>query len=205
VFRGFFQGEMEKCRTFVGRSDEASSVRRGDGCTCFDFLAREETFVIRARAHGRAATRVRRPPFTKRGKMRKALYGLSVLVALGLAACATPYQANAFRGGFEDNQLQPDVFTVSFNGNAYTDMGTVRNYALYRCAELTVERGYDHFIILRDKENTNRSATATAHTATEEQKHQTFFTIKVAKGPKPTDNDDAYDAKFLLQSLHVDK
>lgn len=126
-------------------------------------------------------------------------------LVVGLAGClATPYQAMSFKGGYEETQLQPELFTVTFHGNAYTDMATVRNYALYRCAELTVARGFDYFEIVRDEKSTERSAIATGTQASEYEKHETVITFRVGKGPKPASH-DAYEARFLLNSLHVER
>jgi hypothetical protein len=43
-------------------------------------------------------------------------------LALALFACATPYQANSawsVRGGYETEQLGPDLFSVKASGNGY--------------------------------------------------------------------------------------
>lgn len=69
-----------------------------------------------------------------------------------VASCATPtpYQsAIGSRWGFEENQIETDRFRVSFGGNSLTDRETVENYLLYRAAELTLEQGYDHFILVQ--------------------------------------------------------
>jgi len=75
--------------------------------------------------------------------------------------CATPYQKSGFGGGYSDTQLQDDVFSVRFRGNAYTSRATVQKYLLLRCAELTVENGYDYFIIL-ERADTAKHSTYTA-------------------------------------------
>lgn len=86
--------------------------------------------------------------------------------ALAVSACAvtpTPYQpasagsrANAY--GYSDQQIEPDRFRVSFAGNSYTERETVERYLLYRAAQLTVERGYDHFI-LADRDTDKKTRT----------------------------------------------
>ena len=76
-------------------------------------------------------------------------------MAAGLAlltACATPtpYQAAGDNGwGFQESQIETNRFRVSFSGNSLTDRETVETYILYRAAELTLERGYDHFIMVQ--------------------------------------------------------
>ena len=74
---------------------------------------------------------------------------LSVSLLLALAACAapTPYKAAGQGYGYDETQIEDNRFRVSFSGNSLTDRETVENYLLYRAAELTLENGYDHFIV----------------------------------------------------------
>jgi hypothetical protein len=67
---------------------------------------------------------------------------------LGLAACATPYQARSLTGGFSDTRLDANTFRVEFLGNAYTARERVETYLLRRAAEVTLENGYDYFVLL---------------------------------------------------------
>lgn len=87
---------------------------------------------------------------------------------LALSACAvspTPYQpatagsrAVEARYGYTDQQIEPDRFRVTFAGNSYTNRETVERYLLYRSAQLTVERGFDHFI-LADRDTDKKTRT----------------------------------------------
>jgi hypothetical protein len=75
----------------------------------------------------------------------------------GLAGCmsATPYQpaTASSRAGYWDEQIESNRFRVSFAGNTLTSRDTVERYLLYRAAELTVQRGFDHFVLVnRDTE-----------------------------------------------------
>jgi len=79
-----------------------------------------------------------------------------------LAACATatPYQPASKPGafdGFSQTMLENDRARVTFGGNSLTDRETVENYLLYRAAEVAVERGFDHFLLIeRDTEEKTR-------------------------------------------------
>ena len=75
---------------------------------------------------------------------------LVAAVAVSLASCATPYAQQGFTGGFDVQELRPDVFRVSFQGNGYTSRETVQVYWLYRCAQLALEKGFNGFEILSD-------------------------------------------------------
>lgn len=90
--------------------------------------------------------------------------GATIAGAMALAACATPtpYQPATgqgfYRNGYSDQQIEPDRFQVSFSGNDLTSRETVERYLLYRAAQLTLERGFDHFV-LADRDTNVRSRT----------------------------------------------
>ena len=90
--------------------------------------------------------------------------GTTLVGALALAACATPtpYQpatgSGFYRNGYADQQIEPNRYQVSFAGNSLTSRETVERYLLYRSAQLTLERGYDYFI-LADRDTNLRSRT----------------------------------------------
>lgn len=79
-----------------------------------------------------------------------------------LAACATatPYQPAGWDGtpyGYAERPIEQDRFRVTFSGNSVTNRETVENYLLYRAAELTLQNGYDYFLVAdRDTEANRR-------------------------------------------------
>lgn len=127
-----------------------------------------------------------------------------ILTAL-LAGCVTKYHPKSGTGGYTDAQLQPDVFTVSFAGNANTSLEIVKSYSLYRCAELTVANGFDYFVIIDQDKTSQWNASAGAGSAVEYNYYTVAHTIKVHKGARPTDDPNAYDAHFLLSSMRVER
>lgn len=73
--------------------------------------------------------------------------------AIILAACATatPYQPASAPGGFDgfsQTMIEDDRAKITFGGNTLTERSTVENYLLYRAAEMTIERGFDHFTLV---------------------------------------------------------
>ena len=80
--------------------------------------------------------------------------------ALLLAGCAspTPYQpatGHGFnRNGYSEQRIENNRWMVSFSGNTLTSRETVERYLLFRAAELTVQQGFDHFILV--DRNTDR-------------------------------------------------
>jgi len=82
----------------------------------------------------------------------------TALGAAALSSCttmpATPYQpyraysAGGVHGGYSEQQLAPDRYVVRFHGNALTPRDRVEGYMLYRAADLTVQRGFDWFMVV---------------------------------------------------------
>jgi hypothetical protein len=81
-----------------------------------------------------------------------AAVGAIALLALGGCATSTPYQplaaSSAVSGGYADQRLSEGRFRVTFAGNTLTSRERVESYLLYRAAELTVEQGYDWFVVV---------------------------------------------------------
>jgi hypothetical protein len=114
-------------------------------------------------------------------------------LAVALAGCATGYQAKgAFSSGYSDVQIDENTYRVSYEGNGFTGKEEVDSMLIYRSADLTVQRGYDWFLMSdRDAGNKwvpqygNIGMTASAE-------------IKMFKGKKPDTVPGAYDAKSVL-------
>ncbi len=84
--------------------------------------------------------------------MKRLIIAAAVALALSACATATPYQPLAVRGastgGFSEQALEQNRWSVSFQGNSLTDRRTVETYLLYRSAELSLAQGYDWFTIV---------------------------------------------------------
>ena len=78
---------------------------------------------------------------------------LGVFVAGCAAVPPTPYQpyrshsAGGIHGGYSEQQLAPDRYFVRFHGNSLTTRDRVEGYMLYRAADLTVQNGFDWFLL----------------------------------------------------------
>jgi hypothetical protein len=84
------------------------------------------------------------------------------LLCIGvLGGCATTYQKQSFTGGFDETQLQPDVYRVTFKGNGYTSSERAADLALLRCAELTMQSGFSYFAVVEAKDGFKRSSFTT--------------------------------------------
>jgi hypothetical protein len=65
----------------------------------------------------------------------------AIAVGMLLVGCSTPYQPKGFGGGYEEVELKPGVYFLSFRGNGYTSQATVMTYWHRRAKELCAERG----------------------------------------------------------------
>jgi hypothetical protein len=70
-----------------------------------------------------------------------------VVLALALSSCATTYQKSGITGGYSEKKLSDSAYTVSFSGNGYASRDRVYFFWIYRCAELTLEKGYSLYVI----------------------------------------------------------
>jgi hypothetical protein len=149
---------------------------------------------------------------------------LALLLALGgCAANPTPYQPATDGYGFTQQQLEGDRYRVTFAGNSATNLDTVRNYMLYRAAEVTVESGHDYFVVVDQNTQSSTTYRGTGSTpfgfgtgwrdgggigvgfssfnAYPIDSYTAWADIVVGNGPKPADNLNAYDAKDVLNRL----
>ncbi|GIU05246.1 MULTISPECIES: hypothetical protein [unclassified Shewanella] len=87
---------------------------------------------------------------------------IGVLLAVMLAACATPYDTEksfwTFGKGFETMQIAPDSWQISFVGNTNTDRALTRKYVMLKAAEICQKAGYPYFSF--NNEQTNRDSVA---------------------------------------------
>ncbi len=78
----------------------------------------------------------------------KRLAVLAPVAVTLLTACATTYQPMGFTGGYEDTRLDENVFSIYFAGNGFTGRQRAQDFAFLRAAELTLNYGYEYFVIL---------------------------------------------------------
>ena len=161
------------------------------------------------------------------------LVGLALIAALALGGCAkpTPYRAGGGGYGYDSQALSEERHRVSFAGNAATPRKTVENYLLYRAAELTLEEGGDHFVVLYREIERHGNYPNTGpgwHTSFglghcwgcgwrdgvsagvvlgvpvagyPREQYRAFAEIAVRPGPPPADDRHAYDAREVIARL----
>lgn len=95
---------------------------------------------------------------------RKLVLAALASSTLLVAGCATettyrPATGQGFnRSGYSERQVEPNRFLVSFAGNSVTSRDTVERYLFFRAAELTLQNGYDYFL-MADRDTNLQSRT----------------------------------------------
>lgn len=153
-----------------------------------------------------------------------------VLSAILLAGCGHKAVYGPMNGqsGFAEQRIEQNRFRVMFHGDSSTSRETVENFLLYRSAELTVQNGYDYFIIEEGGTDIARSLSYTgagplygyypygyhrfpyyaygyawAHDASfrETRRFEAHAYILMYQGPKPEDRALAFDAREVISNL----
>ena len=90
-------------------------------------------------------------------RIPRIVFAPALVVTAMLAACATatPYQPADNGYGYSEQRIEQNRFRISFTGNSDTPKQTVENYLLYRAAELTLQSGYDYFVLVSDNTDAN--------------------------------------------------
>jgi len=93
----------------------------------------------------------------------------AALTAIAISACATstPYApAESGRGyGFAEQKIEENRYRITFRGNSLTTRETVETFLLYRAAELTLQNGYDYFVVVEGDTEANTTYSRSANPA----------------------------------------
>jgi hypothetical protein len=143
--------------------------------------------------------------------MRILIMAAAAALATACASQAPVYQSrdDGGRYGYGEMQLEPNRVRVSYNGDTLTARETVETYLLYRAADITLQRGFDYFIVVsanveEDSEyqgmGGGRPHMAGA-TFREVSRHNASADILMFEGDKPPSIANAYDARAVEQAL----
>jgi hypothetical protein len=114
-----------------------------------------------------------------------------------LASCVTAYQPDGFSGGYSDKVLAGNTVQVTFRGNRLTSPETVHSFLLRRCAEVTLQDGYNYFgLVHEDTPNEGNTDNFGSRVGT--------ATIQMYQG-RPQGEGRVYDASLLLRKLLADQ
>jgi len=156
--------------------------------------------------------------------------GLSLMTAsLILVGCATatPYQPAKKGLGYAEQRLESTRYRITYTGNSATPRESVENYVMYRAAEVTLNNGYDWFVIADQVTRTDPrksgggtsggvglgfgggsgnfgtgvSISLSKMLGGGGEAYDAQMDILVNKGSKPADNPRAFDARQLKANL----
>jgi hypothetical protein len=125
--------------------------------------------------------------------MKSIILTSSFVALLLLSACTSTYgpTSNSFwngKEGYLEIPLDANTYRVSFVGGPDE---LVDRYDLYRCAELTIAKGFDHFVIINSSySGVTRSSEAVA-----------INIIRMFKGMPPQNELMAFDAKAMISGM----
>jgi len=133
-----------------------------------------------------------------------------------LAGCATSYGPSGATGGYKETKIDDDTFQVRFDGNGNTPRDKVTNYWIYRCAELTVQNGYQYFTQVSQTPKTSwqegdgwhmqqtkgyRAPTYVYTPGTTVYTYHADAVIRMFKTPMPADVPFALNATLVMEML----
>ena len=137
----------------------------------------------------------------EKGEMQKKKPFQIMMAALLLSCgCATPYQENGFLGGYKETRLKKNVYRISFKGNPFTDKSRASDFALLRCAEVTLERGFRFFAIAGSRSEGKKRYEFAGMELVSIDNPQSYYTILCFED-KPPDYLIWYEARYLARSL----
>lgn len=82
---------------------------------------------------------------------KKAMWFFAGAMLLLLHGCATGYYKRGLTGGYHEVRVDDTHYVVSFDGNGFATKDRVWYFWIYRCAELTRQKGYVFFNLKKDE------------------------------------------------------
>jgi hypothetical protein len=116
-----------------------------------------------------------------------------------LTACSTAYQPDGLTGGYSERRLDVSTAQVSFRGNRFNTPDSLHSYLLRRCADVTLQDGYNYFVLEGAERPINLNG------AKVDDPYTVTTTIEMFKGIKPATDVHAYDAVAVIRSIPVEE
>jgi hypothetical protein len=145
---------------------------------------------------------------TMRRKAPRRVGTATVTLALSLfflGGCASsPDQKSSAFGGYKVDPVASDVYHVSFSGNSYTSFDRVRLSLMYRCAEVTLEKGCDYYAELTPEQIQRSLPTLVVSpgaTLGTPSAHKASTVIRLFKGGPPPDFPQARNARMVKEEI----
>ena len=142
----------------------------------------------------------------QRSLPRCAWLGVLGIVIL-LAGCATPYrqvEGITLIGGCRTTEIGTDAFKIYCSGNGYTSRDRIRLYVMYRCAEVTLEKGADYFVEVEEMQTSAGPKTilvSPGGTYGFPGAPSGWAAIKIIRGDKPVEYPGALNAREVKAEI----
>lgn len=156
------------------------------------------------------------PYCKKRGVIVKVNHVLMIIVFTFLMMSCAPGPTGYWKlgvgdpyTGYSETQIQKDVFQVSYKCNDATTYDAMKGLLAYRCAEITLQNGYDYFVVIEEKDITTEDFWGMApggrrrYDASLQTVNAPGATvlIKLKHGKKPEEDMKAFDAGEILTHI----
>ena len=122
-----------------------------------------------------------------------------------LINCSTPYQPKGALGGYSEEQILDNLYRVEYAGNQHSKPENVQNYLMYRCAELTQEKGSDYFAILSEERHFDDKSFRPNRGAPGQTRGSSSGGIRVVANPdlqNPTESTN-YTGVYVIKFIEV--
>jgi len=114
--------------------------------------------------------------------MKKINIGIISFFVFMVVGCATPYQKDGFAGGYEETQLNENIWMVAVGVNGYSSKQRAIDFTLLRSAEICVENNYKYFMVVGSDTDINTTMGMTKGTTTTRDNGNGTFTSTTSGG-----------------------
>ncbi len=73
---------------------------------------------------------------------------MTIAAILTFAGCATTYGPAGVTGGYQEKELENNVYQISFAGNSFISKEKINDFGMFRCAEFSLEHDKPYFEML---------------------------------------------------------
>lgn len=130
-----------------------------------------------------------------------------VLVTILLASCtaSTDYQCFADRNriGYTSLRRSNDSYSISYQGAEYSRQEQIYDYVLLRSAELTVECGYNYFVVVSNTDRTRKSYRYSSGTTTTTHRAAAAGSARAYTGYNAYTTGSSYAVKIPVFTLEI--
>ncbi len=84
----------------------------------------------------------------KRSTMKIIGKVMTIVAILMFTGCATTYQPAGLSGGYQEKELENNVYQITFSGNSFISKEKINDFGMFRCAEFSLEHEKPYFEVV---------------------------------------------------------